>query len=111
MLQRIAVFQMTGASDNNDELSESDLSALAERIAVEDVQLFYQTALLGRRDLYLAPDPRSGTEMTLLRMLAFQPGSAAGGRDTEAIPVKAKPGTGPTQSQITRCRCTECSAY
>ncbi len=94
MLQRIAVFQVTGASDNNDELSESDLAALAERIAVEDVQLFYQTALLGRRDLYLAPDPRSGVEMTLLRMLAFQPGPATGGHEHEAIPVKAGPGPG-----------------
>src|SRR5690606_31520279 len=39
----------------------------------EDVQLFYQTALLGRRDLPLAPDPRAGFEMVLLRMLAFKP--------------------------------------
>jgi DNA polymerase-3 subunit gamma/tau len=43
----------------------------------EDVQLFYQTAILGRRDLALAPDPRTGFEMTLLRMLAFRPGDAA----------------------------------
>jgi DNA polymerase-3 subunit gamma/tau len=42
-----------------------------------DVQLFYQTALIGRRDLYLAPDPRSGAEMTLLRMLAFRPAQAS----------------------------------
>jgi DNA polymerase-3 subunit gamma/tau len=42
----------------------------------EDVQLFYQTAILGRRDLPLAPDPRAGFRMTLLRMLAFRPAAA-----------------------------------
>ncbi|PWG63709.1 DNA polymerase III subunit gamma/tau [Sediminicurvatus halobius] len=49
------------------------LLALAERLAPEAVQLFYQIALTGRRDLPLAPDPRTGFEMTLLRMLAFEP--------------------------------------
>ncbi len=44
----------------------------------EDVQLFYQTAILGRRDLHLAPDPRMGFEMTLVRMLAFRPAAEAG---------------------------------
>ena len=39
----------------------------------EAVQLFYQIAIMGQRDLPLAPDPRSGAEMTLLRMLAFAP--------------------------------------
>jgi DNA polymerase-3 subunit gamma/tau len=49
------------------------LEALAQRLTAEDVQLFYQIALTGRRDLPLAPDPRTGFEMTLLRMLAFRP--------------------------------------
>jgi DNA polymerase-3 subunit gamma/tau len=49
------------------------LSEFASTISSEDAQLFYQIALLGRRDLQLAPDPRSGAEMTLLRMLAFRP--------------------------------------
>jgi DNA polymerase-3 subunit gamma/tau len=40
---------------------------------MEDIQLFYQIAIIGRRDLSLSPDPRSGVEMTLLRMLAFKP--------------------------------------
>ena len=44
-----------------------------------DVQLYYQTALIGRRDLPLSPDPRSGAEMALLRMLAFKPAAAASG--------------------------------
>ena len=45
----------------------------------EDVQLYYQIALAGRRDLSLAPDPRLGFEMTLLRMLAFRPDAPAAG--------------------------------
>ncbi len=48
------------------------------RIGAEDVQLYYQTAILGRRDLALAPDPRSGFEMTLVRMLAFRPAGSGG---------------------------------
>ncbi|MGA0839242.1 MAG: DNA polymerase III subunit gamma/tau [Pseudomonadales bacterium] len=45
----------------------------AEAFAPEMVQLLYQIALLGHRDLAIAPDPRVGFEMTLLRMLAFAP--------------------------------------
>ena len=72
-LQRIAVYQVIGTTKSEDELTQDELADLSKHIAPEDVQLFYQTALLGRRDLDLAPDPRSGVEMTLLRMLAFQP--------------------------------------
>ncbi len=75
-LQKIAVFQVVGASD--DEVAGEHIAALAESMPVSDVQLFYQVAIMGRRDLHLAPDPRSGAEMTLLRMLAFRPADAAG---------------------------------
>ena len=78
ILQRIAVFQVVGRTDPEDDLSAEDLGRFAEALAIEDVQLFYQTAILGRRDLNLAPDPRSGAEMTFLRMLAFQPDSRVG---------------------------------
>jgi DNA polymerase III subunit gamma/tau len=77
VLQRIAVFQVVGRIDNADDVDEERLAELAERMAPADVQLFYQTALLGRRDLPLAPDPRSGVEMALLRMLAFRPAQPA----------------------------------
>ncbi len=102
-LQRIAVYQIVGATDVEEELSQDELAELSQQIAPEDVQLFYQTALLGRRDLHLAPDPRCGVEMTLLRMLAFQPPRAAGreasdntarrtlGKTTGDTPSKAVP--------------------
>lgn len=50
-----------------------DSSAFAQRLRPEVVQLWYQMALSGRRDLHLAPSPRAGFEMSVLRMLAFRP--------------------------------------
>jgi DNA polymerase-3 subunit gamma/tau len=76
LLQRIAVQQVVGSVEDEDEIDLADLQELAQGLSPADVQLFYQTALVGRRDLNLAPDPRSGAEMTLLRMLAFRPASA-----------------------------------
>ena len=76
-LQQIAVYQIVGRIESDDELSDELAARLADAMSPADVQLFYQTALIGRRDLHLAPDPRSGAEMTLLRMLAFRPAGAA----------------------------------
>ncbi len=76
ILQRIAVFQVVGAIETDDDIADAQLNDLAIGLTAEDVQLFYQIALMGRRDLHLAPDPRSGAEMTLLRMVAFRPASA-----------------------------------
>ncbi len=49
------------------------MTRLAAAMLPEDVQLYYQIGLMGRRDLELGPDPRSGFEMLVLRMLAFRP--------------------------------------
>ena len=76
-LQRIAVFQIVGTCDSEDDLNEQEYAEFSEALSAADVQLFYQIAVMGRRDLHLAPDPRSGAEMTLLRMLAFRPVDAA----------------------------------
>jgi DNA polymerase III subunit gamma/tau len=71
-LQRIAVAQAVPQAAA--EFDEAELiTALAKRLDPADVQLYYQIALMGKRDQGLAPSPRSGFEMTLLRMLAFQP--------------------------------------
>jgi DNA polymerase-3 subunit gamma/tau len=72
-LQRIALAQIVPATiDANDDNGDAILS-LAKQLTPEDVQLFYQIGILGRRDLPLAPDPRGGFEMVMLRMLAFRP--------------------------------------
>jgi len=47
--------------------------AIAQQVNAEDLQLFYQIGLIGQRDLPLSPDPRSGFEMVMLRMMAFRP--------------------------------------
>ena len=69
-LQRIAVLQLVG-SGAEEEIEE--LPDLATAMSPEDVQLYYQIALQGRRDLSVCRDYRSAIEMTLLRMLAFRP--------------------------------------
>ncbi|HEY8507777.1 MAG TPA: DNA polymerase III subunit gamma/tau C-terminal domain-containing protein, partial [Steroidobacteraceae bacterium] len=77
LLTRVAMKQMI-ADYEGDELYDPELLArLAKAFSAEDVQLYYQTAIIGRRDLELAPDARTGFEMTLLRMLAFRPVDAA----------------------------------
>ena len=73
LLVRVAMRQAVPGYDGDDLHPTETLADLASRMSPEDVQLWYQTAILGRRDLDWAPDPRSGFEMTLLRMLAFRP--------------------------------------
>ncbi len=73
LLQRIALAQFVPEAVDDHVGDRERILALAKRMTVEEVQLHYQIALLGRRDLALAPDPRSGFEMVLLRMLAFRP--------------------------------------
>jgi len=70
---RIAMKQAVSDFEGDELYLPEVLERLAKAIAPEDVQLFYQTAITGRRDLGLAPDPRTGFEMTLLRMIAFRP--------------------------------------
>lgn len=65
----------------------NDIPSGSPDFSAEEVQLYYQLVLLGQRDINLAPEPRSGFEMTLLRMLAFAPGAesrvpARAGADT-----------------------------
>jgi DNA polymerase-3 subunit gamma/tau len=98
-LQQIAVFQIVGRVNVDDAISEDVVEELAQSFDATDVQLFYQIAIIGRRDLDLAPDPRSGAEMTLLRMLAFRPAtgdSAIGGTPRENVlkSAAADPGSG-----------------
>ncbi len=72
-LQRIALAQLVPEALTEEDLDGALVRELAETLAAEDVQLYYEIALRGKRDLVLAPDPRGGFEMTLLRMLAFRP--------------------------------------
>jgi DNA polymerase III subunit gamma/tau len=83
VLHRIALAQqIPGAVDH--EFDREMIAALSQRLSPEDVQLYYQIALLGQRDLDLAPDSRMGFEMVMLRMLTFKPVA------TESMPIKPK---------------------
>ncbi len=86
-LHRIQVKQLVPAVDIGSDAI--DVEGLAAQLRPEMVQLWYQMALNGRRDLGHAPSPRSGFEMTLLRMLAFRPDAAAQLAPARAQPVQA----------------------
>jgi len=72
LLQRLAVARAVPEAVGDAERTEA-LRELAQRLGAEEIQLYYQTAIMGRRDLQWAPDPETGFEMTLLRMAAFRP--------------------------------------
>ena len=72
LLQRIALLQAVPDFAREDADDQEVLVQLAAAFTPEDVQLCYQLAVVGRRDLDLAPEPRGGFEMVLLRMLAFR---------------------------------------
>jgi DNA polymerase-3 subunit gamma/tau len=81
VLHRIALQQqIPGAIDYD--FDADMIAALAAKFTPEDIQLYYQIGLVGQRDLDLAPDPRSGFEMVMLRMLTFRP------TGTASVPVK-----------------------
>ncbi|WP_332821738.1 DNA polymerase III subunit gamma/tau [Pseudomonas sp.] len=79
VLHRVAIAQALPDAVDNGQGDRDRVLALAEVLPAEDVQFYYQMGLIGRRDLPLAPDPRSGFEMVLLRMLAFRPADSGDG--------------------------------
>ena len=84
-LHRIQVRQLVPAAEV--EADGVDIDGIAAQVRPEVVQLWYQMALQGRRDIGLAPSPRAGFEMTALRMLAFRP--AEGGSTQPERPAAA----------------------
>ena len=85
VLHRVAIAQALPEGVDNGHGDRERVLALAQALPAEDVQFYYQMGLIGRRDLPLAPDPRGGFEMVLLRMLAFRPADSA---DAPTQPLK-----------------------
>ncbi|TBU77372.1 DNA polymerase III subunit gamma/tau [Phytopseudomonas daroniae] len=85
VLHRVAIAQALPDAVDNGQGDRDRVLGLAQALPAEDVQFYYQMGLIGRRDLPLAPDPRSGFEMVLLRMLAFRP---AGKGDVPKVALK-----------------------
>jgi DNA polymerase-3 subunit gamma/tau len=96
LLHRIAILQQVPSAAQASWGDAARLQTLAAQIPPQDVQLYYQIALVGQRDLPLAPDERSGFEMLMLRMLAFRPdldhaapGAASAGSNAQ-VPGKSR---------------------
>lgn len=89
LLYQIAVCQTAPDSLAGDSPEYPRLMALASKLSPEQVQLFYQIALVGRRDIGLAPDAFAGFSMCLLRMLAFMPVEKSGSAHTKSNEPKS----------------------
>jgi len=92
LLHQIALAQSVPEAVGEDLPERERVIELARRFDPESVQLHYQIATLGRRDLEWAPDEYAGFSMTLLRMLAFAPGDAPVARampPADAVPAPA----------------------
>lgn len=89
VLHRIGLVQLVPGYSDPERADWASIESLSATLSPEDVQLFYQIAIQGQRDLGLAPTPRTGLEMTLLRMLAFRPQEAS----------SAQSGGGPSRVQ------------
>ncbi len=90
LLQRVALVQQIPSALDESLGDGEAVKAMATELTPEAVQLYYQIAILGRRDLPLAPEPRSGFEMVMLRMLAFQPSKREGSKVVPPVPAGAK---------------------
>ncbi len=120
LLTRIALKQVVKDFEGDDLYAPELLERLASAISPEDVQLYYQTAIIGRRDLALAPDPRTGFEMVLLRMVAFRPqaglgdprgpGSAAASRGAPSGPAASASASSQTSPVRSSERATSAAA-
>ena len=88
-LQRLALLNQLPDAWDEGMGDRAQLQALLGQLSAEDIQLYYQIALTGRRDLPLAPEPRGGFEMVLLRMLAFRPLDVAPSGSSSAPRVQA----------------------
>ena len=94
LIQKIAAAQIVPESVLEDWPEAAEIRRLATLLTKEEAQLFYQITITSRPDLSLAPDEQTGFAMTLLRMLAFRPGSAdvgGGGGGGGSAPTPSAP--------------------
>ena len=82
LLHRIQLRQLVPDYAGENAGDAQSVAQFAQSLGADEVQLYYQLCISGRRDLALAPTPRAGFEMALLRLLAFAPGDAGGAADT-----------------------------
>ena len=95
-LHRVTLVQCVPGYRDPDRSDWDAIEELAGLLSAEDAQLFYQIAIKGRNELPIAPDPRTGLEMTLLRMLAFKPADT---RSESPKTGSAAPSAGPPKAR------------
>jgi DNA polymerase-3 subunit gamma/tau len=100
VLHRVAIAQALPEGVDNGHGDRDRVLALAQALPAEDVQFYYQMGLIGRRDLPLAPDPRGGFEMVLLRMLAFRPADTDDAPRQPLKPVGISQATADSHPQV-----------
>ncbi|EKN44502.1 DNA polymerase III subunits gamma and tau, partial [Pseudomonas viridiflava UASWS0038] len=100
VLHRVAIAQALPEGVDNGHGDRDRVLALAQALPAEDVQFYYQMGLIGRRDLPLAPDPRGGFEMVLLRMLAFRPADSENAPRQPLKPVGISQATADSQRAV-----------
>ncbi|MGH8126103.1 MAG: DNA polymerase III subunit gamma/tau [Rhodanobacteraceae bacterium] len=108
-LHRIQLRQLVPGFEGDEDEREV-LDSLAGLVGPEDVQVWYQFALTGRRDLPLAPDARAGFEMVLLRMLAFHGGATASVAAPQPVGQATRVGTAPVRHAGPRAEATSAVA-
>ncbi len=110
ILQQIAVVQLVTDVDTTNWQHQGLIRKLAVQLKPEEVQLYYQIGLIGKRDLSLAPSLRLGFEMIMLRMLAFRPEEVMANNrvETQSTDIlKQLSVSGPTQALLRYCVITK----
>ena len=94
LVHAVSLFQLCPESLQYKGIDTREISLFSDRVGAEELQLLYQIALVGKRDFHYAPDPRSGFEMTVMRMLAFQPRKSVVNHPSDKKPQTVKPACG-----------------
>jgi DNA polymerase-3 subunit gamma/tau len=85
LLHRVALQQIAPDTIDAQHPEQEQVAQIASSLSPEDIQLYYQIGLIGKRDLVLAPNPQLGFEMAMLRMLAFRPDNVKIEQQTPSI--------------------------
>ncbi|SUB81936.1 DNA polymerase III subunit tau [Pragia fontium] len=91
LLHQVAMVQLLPTALDSLQHNEQRMRDLARQMSPQDLQLYYQTLLVGRKELTYAPDRRMGVEMALLRALAFHPKMVVNTPETTPQPTSTQP--------------------
>ena len=97
---QISLLQFSPDIDNETITDKEQLLSYIDKFDKETLQLFYQMTLLGKRDIYLAPELRTGMEMTLLRMIAFAPEQVETSASASVKTPRTNPGSRQNQNVV-----------